>query len=158
MGRSTLQVWQSHLVLSQLQYTGMLDSLAIRKEGYPARPLHAEFYERYRPLFVVAAREESDELQQENAAATQLTQQETLLNRARIALSNVQQSFQNTQRRLAADPDKAQIKTLRTKLEKCYCDVEEKKRQEGVLTSECGRALAAWLRESSRLTDQARVG
>lgn len=44
------QVWQSHLVLNQLQYTGMLDALTIRKEGFPARLTFDEFYDRYRPL------------------------------------------------------------------------------------------------------------
>jgi len=29
----------------------MLDTLKIRKEGYPARPLHRAFWERYKPLF-----------------------------------------------------------------------------------------------------------
>lgn len=44
------QVWHANLVLNQLQYTGMLDTLTIRKQGYPARPEFGAFYERFKPL------------------------------------------------------------------------------------------------------------
>jgi len=43
--------YDSSLVLNQLQYTGMLDTLIIRKEGWPKRPTHREFYNRFKPLF-----------------------------------------------------------------------------------------------------------
>jgi len=43
-------VYDGGLVLNQLQYTGMLDTLIIRKEGWPARPLHEDFYFMYKPL------------------------------------------------------------------------------------------------------------
>jgi len=43
--------YDSSLVLNQLQYTGMLDTLIIRKEGWPKRPTHQEFYEHFKPLF-----------------------------------------------------------------------------------------------------------
>jgi len=39
--------WQSALVLNQLRYTGMLDTLVIRKQGFPARPLHKEFWNKF---------------------------------------------------------------------------------------------------------------
>jgi len=44
----------SEQVLNQLQCTGMLDTLTIRKQGYPARPDHKAFYERFKPLFPAA--------------------------------------------------------------------------------------------------------
>jgi len=47
-------IWESGMVLNQLQYTGMLDTLTIRKEGWPARPTHLDFYERYKPLHPAA--------------------------------------------------------------------------------------------------------
>jgi len=45
------QRYEAGLILNQLQYTGMLDTLNIRKEGWPSRPTHDEFYLRYKPLF-----------------------------------------------------------------------------------------------------------
>jgi myosin heavy subunit len=36
------------MVLSQLQYTGTLATLLIRRKGFPQRQLHKEFYNRYR--------------------------------------------------------------------------------------------------------------
>jgi hypothetical protein len=39
--------WQSALVLNQLRYTGMLDTLMIRKQGFPARPDHQTFWKKF---------------------------------------------------------------------------------------------------------------
>eukprot|EP00658_Telonema_sp_P-2_P083776 TRINITY_DN9160_c0_g5_i1.p1 TRINITY_DN9160_c0_g5~~TRINITY_DN9160_c0_g5_i1.p1 ORF type:complete len:1074 (+),score=297.10 TRINITY_DN9160_c0_g5_i1:181-3402(+) len=44
------RIYSSALVLNQLQYTGMLDTLRIRKAGFPTRPLHMDFYDKYKPL------------------------------------------------------------------------------------------------------------
>ena len=41
------KAWQSSMVLNQLQYTGMLDTLMIRKKGFPARPDHATFWKKF---------------------------------------------------------------------------------------------------------------
>lgn len=41
------KAWQSSMVLNQLQYTGMLDTLMIRKKGFPARPDHATFWKNF---------------------------------------------------------------------------------------------------------------
>eukprot|EP00656_Telonema_subtile_P056929 TRINITY_DN9247_c0_g2_i6.p1 TRINITY_DN9247_c0_g2~~TRINITY_DN9247_c0_g2_i6.p1 ORF type:complete len:1008 (+),score=215.87 TRINITY_DN9247_c0_g2_i6:201-3224(+) len=43
-------VYDGALILNQLQYTGMLDTLIIRKEGWPCRPLHEDFFFAYKPL------------------------------------------------------------------------------------------------------------
>jgi len=45
------QRYEPGLILNQLQYTGMLDTLIIRKDGWPARPKHEEFYLRYKCLY-----------------------------------------------------------------------------------------------------------
>jgi len=39
------------LILNQLQYTGMLDTLKIRKEGWSARMSHHDFYLRYKCIY-----------------------------------------------------------------------------------------------------------
>merc|ERR1712166_766795 len=39
--------WQSAMVLNQLRYTGMLDTLMIRKKGFPTRPDHATFWKKF---------------------------------------------------------------------------------------------------------------
>lgn len=44
------RVYDGSLILNQLQYTGMLDTLIIRKEGWPCRPLHEDFFFAYKPL------------------------------------------------------------------------------------------------------------
>eukprot|EP00658_Telonema_sp_P-2_P011550 TRINITY_DN14415_c0_g1_i6.p1 TRINITY_DN14415_c0_g1~~TRINITY_DN14415_c0_g1_i6.p1 ORF type:complete len:926 (+),score=160.55 TRINITY_DN14415_c0_g1_i6:64-2841(+) len=44
------KVYDGALILNQLQYTGMLDTLIIRKEGWPCRPLHEDFFFNYKPL------------------------------------------------------------------------------------------------------------
>ena len=35
------------LVLNQVQYLGLLDSIMIRKAGYPTRLTYHQFYQRY---------------------------------------------------------------------------------------------------------------
>jgi len=42
--------WQSAMVLNQLRYTGMLDTLMIRKKGFPTRPDHATFWKKFQIL------------------------------------------------------------------------------------------------------------
>lgn len=45
---SLFQVFDSHLCLTQIQYSGMIETLIIRRNGYPIRPLFADFIDRYR--------------------------------------------------------------------------------------------------------------
>lgn len=42
--------YQTDFVLTQLRYTGVLETTRIRREGYSVRPLFAEFIQRYRLL------------------------------------------------------------------------------------------------------------
>jgi len=48
------EVYEPQLVLSQLQYTGMLSTLEIQKAGFPARPLKDNFYKEFRNFDVNA--------------------------------------------------------------------------------------------------------
>jgi len=41
------ELYEGALVLNQLRYTGMLDTLLIRRKGYPVRMLHAEWMDAY---------------------------------------------------------------------------------------------------------------
>ena len=43
-------LYEPGLILNQLQYTGMLDSLRIRKDGWPSRREFQDFYYQYKPL------------------------------------------------------------------------------------------------------------
>jgi len=43
-------VWKNALVLGQLKYTGMLDTLVIRRGGFPARLEEQDFVDKYRVL------------------------------------------------------------------------------------------------------------
>jgi myosin heavy subunit/alpha-tubulin suppressor-like RCC1 family protein len=42
--------WVGYLVLKQITYMGLLDSLKVRKYNYPIRFRHAEFYRRYQDI------------------------------------------------------------------------------------------------------------
>ena len=37
----------AQLVLEQLRYSGVLEAIKIRKQGFPFRPSHEEFFRRY---------------------------------------------------------------------------------------------------------------
>lgn len=39
--------WMGNLVLQQIQYLGVADSIKVRKESYPIRRMYKQFYERY---------------------------------------------------------------------------------------------------------------
>jgi len=45
------EVFGNALVLNQLKYTGMLDTLKIRRKGFPFRMTHQEFWDAYHVLF-----------------------------------------------------------------------------------------------------------
>ena len=44
------QTYEHDLIMRQLKYTGMLETTRIRREGYSARPLFADFVKRYKIL------------------------------------------------------------------------------------------------------------
>lgn len=50
-GTRDKEPFDAALVLNQLQYTGMLDTLEIRRKGFPVRMAHEDFYFRFKPLF-----------------------------------------------------------------------------------------------------------
>lgn len=42
--------FDKEIVLAQLRYAGMMETIRIRKQGYPVRYTHGEFHDRYRVL------------------------------------------------------------------------------------------------------------
>eukprot|EP00656_Telonema_subtile_P046528 TRINITY_DN5300_c0_g1_i2.p1 TRINITY_DN5300_c0_g1~~TRINITY_DN5300_c0_g1_i2.p1 ORF type:complete len:697 (+),score=225.18 TRINITY_DN5300_c0_g1_i2:416-2506(+) len=72
-GTRDKEPFDAALVLNQLQYTGMLDTLEIRRKGFPIRTLHEDFFFRFKPLFP-EARNHEDMVQQlyNDGATTQL--------------------------------------------------------------------------------------
>jgi len=79
------RVWHAHLVLNQLQYTGMLDTLQIRKEGYPSRPTHKVFYEHYKPLFPDTV-DHTDMVQRLRARGPQFSEKELIIGRTKVLI------------------------------------------------------------------------
>uniref|UniRef100_K7F551 Myosin motor domain-containing protein n=1 Tax=Pelodiscus sinensis TaxID=13735 RepID=K7F551_PELSI len=51
-------LFDRELCTRQLRYSGMMETIRIRKAGYPIRYSFAEFFERYRALLPVSAREQ----------------------------------------------------------------------------------------------------
>uniref|UniRef100_A0A8C8S4S6 Myosin VIIB n=1 Tax=Pelusios castaneus TaxID=367368 RepID=A0A8C8S4S6_9SAUR len=51
-------LFDRELCIRQLRYSGMMETIRIRKAGYPIRYSFAEFFERYRALLPVSAREQ----------------------------------------------------------------------------------------------------
>ncbi|KAJ6669187.1 hypothetical protein lerEdw1_007996 [Lerista edwardsae] len=51
-------LFDRELCIRQLRYSGMMETIRIRKAGYPIRYTFAEFFERYRVLQPVSAREQ----------------------------------------------------------------------------------------------------
>ncbi|EMP42626.1 Myosin-VIIb [Chelonia mydas] len=51
-------LFDRELCIRQLRYSGMMETIRIRKAGYPIRYSFAEFFERYRVLLPVSAREQ----------------------------------------------------------------------------------------------------
>lgn len=47
---SPLQMFDSGLCVRQLRYSGMMETIRIRRAGYPIRYTFAEFVDRYRVL------------------------------------------------------------------------------------------------------------
>ena len=45
------QIFDRELCTRQLRYSGMMETIRIRKAGYPIRHLFAEFVDRYRLVF-----------------------------------------------------------------------------------------------------------
>ena len=43
-------IFQSDMILQQLKYAGMMETIRIRQQGYALRQCHADFYVRYLPL------------------------------------------------------------------------------------------------------------
>uniref|UniRef100_A0A8C3SBV2 Myosin VIIB n=1 Tax=Chelydra serpentina TaxID=8475 RepID=A0A8C3SBV2_CHESE len=53
-------LFDRELCIRQLRYSGMMETIRIRKAGYPIRYSFAEFFERYRVLLPLSAREQDD--------------------------------------------------------------------------------------------------
>ncbi|XP_076448222.1 unconventional myosin-XV-like isoform X2 [Babylonia areolata] len=62
--RKTAMLFEKDVVMAQLRYTGMLDTIRIRRMGYPVRVRHPAFLQRYRCLLrgqkVAAHHQQSD--------------------------------------------------------------------------------------------------
>lgn len=54
----SFQLFDRELCIRQLRYSGMMETIRIRKTGYPIRYSFAEFLERYRVLLPASAREQ----------------------------------------------------------------------------------------------------
>uniref|UniRef100_A0A8C0J2G7 Myosin VIIB n=1 Tax=Chelonoidis abingdonii TaxID=106734 RepID=A0A8C0J2G7_CHEAB len=53
-------LFDRELCIRQLRYSGMMETIRIRKAGYPIRYRFAEFFERYRVLLPMSAREQDE--------------------------------------------------------------------------------------------------
>uniref|UniRef100_A0A8C4WI61 Myosin VIIB n=1 Tax=Gopherus evgoodei TaxID=1825980 RepID=A0A8C4WI61_9SAUR len=53
-------LFDRELCIRQLRYSGMMETIRIRKAGYPMRYSFAEFFERYRVMLPMSAREQDD--------------------------------------------------------------------------------------------------
>lgn len=58
LARFPFQLFDRELCIKQLRYSGMMETIQIRKAGYPIRYSFEEFFERYRVLLPWSLRQQ----------------------------------------------------------------------------------------------------